>query len=162
MELLSEFERSGEGKKHSCSVGGFHDALDDLLEDPAVGIELPYDEVSLPESVNVEPTAREIRDASTGVTPAGLGVANYGTVTVESSSVNELVALYADSQVAVLRESDVVPDMDAAFDELNADVSEERRSHILVSAPSATGDMGTLVQGVHGPEELDVVVLEGI
>jgi L-lactate dehydrogenase complex protein LldG len=40
-------------------------------------------------------------------------------------------------------------------------IAEARNSHILVSGPSATGDMGTLVQGVHGPEELDVVVLEG-
>jgi L-lactate dehydrogenase complex protein LldG len=162
MDLLSEFERNGEGKKHRCAPDEFADVLDDMLEEPAVGVEIPFDGVSLPDDVNVEPTAREIRDASTGVTPAGLGVASYGNVTVKSESVAELVALYADSQVAVLRESDVVPDMDSAFDEVENGVAEARNSHILVSGPSATGDMGTLVQGVHGPEELDVVVLEGI
>lgn len=161
MELLSEFEMNGEGRKHTCAPGEFDDVLDELIDEPAVGVEVPFDGVSLPDDVNVEPTAREIRDAATGVTPAGLGVASYGNVTVESESVSELVALYADAQVAVLRESDVVPDMDTAFDELDNGIAEMRNSHILVSGPSATGDMGTLVQGVHGPEELNVVVLEG-
>jgi L-lactate dehydrogenase complex protein LldG len=161
MDLLPEFERNGEGKKHTCSEDEFADVLDDLLEEPAVGVELPFD-VPLPESVNAEPTAREIRDSVTGVTPARVGVASYGNVTVESTSVNELVALYADAQVAVLRESDIVADMDAAFDEMDAEMAEKRKSQVLVSGPSATGDMGTLVQGVHGPEDLDIVVLEGI
>ncbi|MDZ7688479.1 MAG: hypothetical protein U5J64_07135 [Halobacteriales archaeon] len=44
----------------------------------------------------------------------------------------------------------------------DAAVGEKRNSHVLVSGPSATGDMGTLVQGVHGPESLDIVVLEGM
>ena len=162
MEVLSEFERNGEGKKHTCSAEDFAGVLADLIEEPAVGVGLDLEGVSLPESVNVEPTAREIRDAVTGVTPAGLGVASYGNITVESTSVNELVALYADAQVAVLRERDLVPDMDAAFDEIDDSIAEARNSHIVVSGPSATGDMGTLVQGVHGPESLDIVVLEGM
>ena len=161
MSLLSEFERSGEAKKHRCALDEFDGVLEELLEQPAVGVEPAFD-VSLPDSVNVEPTAREIRDAVTGVTPASVGVANYGNVTVESTDVNELVALYSDAQVVVLRESDIVSDMDAAYDEMDAAVVDERGSHVLVSAPSATGDMGTLVQGVHGPESLDIVVLEGI
>jgi L-lactate dehydrogenase complex protein LldG len=159
MDLLPEFERNGEGKKHSCAPDEFDEVLDELIEEPAVGIEPSFD-VSLPEGVNTEPTAREIRDSVTGVTPARVGVASYGNVTVESTSVNELVALYADAQVAVLRESDIVADMDAAFDEMDAEMAETRKSQILVSGPSATGDMGTLVQGVHGPEDLDIVVLE--
>ena len=162
MDLLSEFKRNGEAKKHRCAPEEFGEVLGELIEEPAVGIGLPFDDVSLPESVNVEPTAREIRDSVTGVTPARIGVASYGNVTVESESVNELVALYADAQVAVLRESDVVPDMDAAYDEMDAEMAETRKSQVLVSGASATGDMGTLVQGVHGPESLDIVVLEGI
>jgi L-lactate dehydrogenase complex protein LldG len=162
MELLSEFETNGEGKKHTCDPDDFDDVLDGLIDEPAVGLEVPFDGLSLPDDVNVEPTAREIRDAATGVTPAGLGVASYGNVTVESESVSELVALYSDAQVAVLRESDIVPDMDTAFDGMGDRIAEAHNSHILVSGPSATGDMGTLVQGVHGPEELDVVVLEGM
>jgi len=161
MDLLSEFKRNGEGKKHRCAPEEFDGVLDGLIEEPAVGVEPSFD-ASLPESVNTEPTAREIRDSVTGVTPAGLGVASYGNVTVESVSVNELVALYADEQVVVLRESDVAPDMDSAYDEMDAAVAEKSNSHVLVSGPSATGDMGTLVQGVHGPESLDIVVLEGM
>lgn len=161
MDLLPEFERNGEGKKHTCAPEEFDEVLDELIEEPAVGVELPFD-VPLPEGVNVEPTACEIRDAVTGVTPARVGVASYGNVTVESTSVNELVALYADAQVAVLRERDLVPDMDAAFDEIDDSIAEARNSHIVVSGPSATGDMGTLVQGVHGPGSLDIVVVEGM
>jgi L-lactate dehydrogenase complex protein LldG len=159
MELLPEFERNGEGKKHSCAPDEFDEVLDELIEEPAVGVEPSFD-VSLPEEVNTKPRAREIRDSVTGVTPARVGVASYGNVTVESTSINELVALYADAQVAVLRESDIVADMDSAFDEMDAEMAETRKSQVLVSGPSATGDMGTLVQGVHGPEDLDIVVLE--
>jgi len=70
------------------------------------------------------------------------------------------VSLYSDRHVAVVREEQVVPDTGAAFDEAGPALAEDRGSVVMATGPSATGDMGALVQGVHGPSEVHVIVVE--
>ncbi len=78
----------------------------------------------------------------------------------------EQTSLFPDLHVAVLRASDVLPDMGAAFERLGPRLREGRtpganRSAIIATGPSATADMGALVRGAHGPREVHVVILEG-
>jgi L-lactate dehydrogenase complex protein LldG len=62
--------------------------------------------------------------------------------------------------VAVVRATDVVPDMAAGFDRLAGAFAAGATDAVLVTGPSATADMGALVQGVHGPAEMHVVIVD--
>lgn len=161
---LETFEASLEGLADSVrrvEPAAFEDALTELLVEPAVGVPLPFEEVSLDGTpVVTEFDAADLEAATTGVTPAGLGVATYGTVTVRSRPAgDELVSLYADRHVAVLRAADVVPDMSAAFERLADEFDAGERTQVLATGPSSTADMGGLIRGVHGPESVHVLVL---
>lgn len=162
---VDEFEESVAGTGASCrrtTAETLPAAVDDVVEDPAVGVELPFEGVSLLETaVTLDPPVEELEAAATGVTPGGLGIANYGTVTVDSRAAgDELLSLYPRHHVAVVAASDVVADMPATFERLAASFDDGATGHVLTTGPSATADMGSLVEGVHGPERVDVVVLE--
>ena len=145
------------------SPGEFPCAVTDAVEGPAVGVELDDvgSDVSLDGTpVDVDPTPAALREATTGVTGARLGVADYGSVVLAlTDRASELVSLFVERHVVVLREGDVVPDMDAAVDALDEEFSRTRGSAVLATGPSATADMGALVKGAHGPREVRVVVL---
>ena len=137
------------------------DILSDVVRTPAVGVPLPFEGVDLPESVTTDPTPTELAAAATGVTPAGLGVADYGSVLVQSHpDGTEPVSLYPDLHVAVLGADDVVPGMPEAFEWFGNEVRAGRESAIIATGPSATADMGALVRGVHGPTEVHVVLVD--
>lgn len=143
------------------STAEFESALAPLLDAPVVGTPLPFADVSLPDAVETDPTVADLEAARTGVTAAGYGIADYGSVVVQGGPAGEEpVSLYADEHVAVVAASDVLPDMDAAFDRLAADVRDGTGRAVIATGPSATADMGALVKGAHGPMEVTVVLLE--
>jgi L-lactate dehydrogenase complex protein LldG len=141
---------------------GFPAALSAAVEPPAVGVELPFDGVSLTDAdapIDVEPTARAAAEATCGVTAAEFAIADYGSVVLRSTTDGvEPVSLYGDHHVAVVREDDVLPDMNAAFDRLG-DLLRDGESAVLATGPSATADMGELVQGAHGPKSVHVILI---
>jgi L-lactate dehydrogenase complex protein LldG len=139
----------------------FATALAGIVRDPAVGVTLPFDGVSYPDGVTVDPTAAELERAHTGVTPATLGVADYGSVFLPSTPAGaEPVSLYPELHVAVVRAADVVPDLPEAMDRFADGARERDDSAVVATGPSATADMGELVLGAHGPEAVHVVVLD--
>jgi len=126
--------------------------LDDVFEDPPVSLD--------DAPVEVDPTPVALRAATTGVTGARLGIAEYGSVALSpADGAGELVSLFVDRHVAVVREADLVPDLGAALDEIGSDAAAARDGAVLATGPSATADMGALVRGAHGPGEVRVVVL---
>lgn len=139
----------------------FADALEDAVDPPAVGTRLPFDGVSLEgTAVVTDPTPAQLETATTGVTPVGGAIAEHGTVLVESRPEgDELVGLYPERHVAVLRESDLVPDTRTAMQEVGDAFAADPGSTVLATGVSATADMGETVEGVHGPKEVHVVVL---
>ncbi|NHN40927.1 LUD domain-containing protein [Halorubellus sp. JP-L1] len=161
-------------------------AIERAIEPPAVGVALHVD-VSLPAAVEREFAPAALQAARTGVTPGRLGVAETGSVLVRSTAdADELVSLYPDRHVAVVRADDVVGDVSTATawldDEVAARVDADadgdddatadgddpdanaagagRDSHVVATGVSATADMGALVEGVHGPTEVHVVVID--
>lgn len=132
----------------------------DLVQSPAIGVDLPEPFGRLPDSVETNLTTADLEAATTGVTPAILGIGDYGSVLLESDSAGtEAVSVYPEHHVAVVRAADVVPDMPAAFDRLGPRLREARRSIVFATGPSATADMGALVLGAHGPKAVDVVLV---
>ena len=160
-ESLSTFESSVPGEVHRTTAADAEEAIADAISDPAIGTALPLDGLSLPASVGTDLSPSALRAAETGVTPATLGVAAYGPVAIPSTADGtELVSLYTSRHVAVVAASDVVADMPAAYERLGEDAAAGTDTQILATGPSATADMGTLVQGVHGPSETHVVLVE--
>lgn len=136
--------------------------IDELVRTPAVGVALG-DDYAVPESVRLDPSPADLREAKTGVTKASLAVADYGSLVLESTPEGaEQVSLFGDLHVAVLHESDIVDDMTAAFEWLGPRLraeGDDGKSAILATGPSATADMGSLVRGAHGPKAVHVVVV---
>jgi L-lactate dehydrogenase complex protein LldG len=147
--------------------GGLSAVLGDVSDEPVVGAPLPFEGLSLPATVETDPTPADLDAARTGVTAAVFAVADYGSLVLESTPDGvEPISLFPDRHVAVLRADDVVPDMAAAFERLGPRLREGRdpganRSAILATGPSATADMGALVKGAHGPKSVHVVLVEG-
>lgn len=144
------------------SPAAFQDALADVIDEPAIGAPLPFADVTLEGlDIDLEPTPDQLREAACGVTAAALGVADYGTVVLESTPDGaELAGLFPDRHVIVVREQDLVPDMASAFERLGERVRDGHDDAVLATGPSATADMGELVYGVHGPRETHAVIVE--
>lgn len=139
-------------------------AISEAVTTPAVGVALNRIGVSLSETpVVVDPTPNQVSEARTGVTPASLAISDYGTLVLAGhGDGSELVSLFVERHIAVLRESDVVEDMETTFGRLGSAISGEFGDAILETGPSATADMGALVTGAHGPREVHaILVTEG-
>lgn len=151
-----------EGDVIRTEAGSLQEVLEDLLAAPAVATPTPFDELALTEmDVTTDPTPREVKDAAMGITTGELGIADYGSVVLSSTDDGtELISLYPDHHVAILDASDLVADMPAAFEELDAAVRAGRDDLVIATGPSATADMGTLVYGAHGPRDVTVVLVE--
>lgn len=135
-------------------------AIEAAIDGPAVGAPLPLEGVDLPSGVTTDPTPAELNAAVTGVTPASLAIADYGSLLLRADGAgSEPISLFVDRHVAVLRAEDVVPDMPAAFEWLGEELRESRDSVVVATGPSATADMGALVQGAHGPKTVAAVVV---
>jgi L-lactate dehydrogenase complex protein LldG len=140
----------------------FDEALDDAIEEPAIGAELSFPDLSLKNHpVTLDPSPDQLREARTGVTGSPIGISELGTVAVQSRSEgDEPASLFPERHVVVLRAADLRPDLESAFDWLREEFDAGRDSVVFETGPSATGDMGALVQGVHGPTEVHVIVVE--
>jgi L-lactate dehydrogenase complex protein LldG len=164
MSTVSTFEESLsrlDVELTTTTVEGFADALASIVEPPAVGARLPFEGVSLPESVPTDPTPADLEAAVTGVSPASLAVADYGSVVLPATADGaEQVSLFPELHVPVVQASDVVDGMPAAVGRLGEEFRDGRGSAIVATGPSATADMGALVRGAHGPTAVHVVVLE--
>lgn len=150
-----------DGTVSKTTAAAFEDALSAALDEPAVGVPIPIDGISL-ESTPVELTLTpsKLEAAHSGVTAASFGIGSLGTVFLESRQAgDEPVSLFPERHVVILAASDIVADLESAFERLEAEFTAGPVSGILASGPSATADMGATVQGVHGPSEVHVIVV---
>lgn len=144
------------------SVANAPDAILAAATNPTVAVDLPVPTDALTAAgVTVDPTPEQLRAARTGVTAGALGITSYGSVVLRcTGDGSEFLALYPDRHVAVVAASDVRPDMSDAIDAVADPMRAESADFVVATGPSATADMGAVVQGVHGPSEVHVVLLE--
>lgn len=139
----------------------FGATVDSLVREPAVGVPLEgYDGISLADTaVETPPTPRLLTESKTGVTPVGAAIAEYGTLVLDSDSAGtEPVSLYPPHHVGIVRESDVLGTVEDAGGHLKERFA-AGGSSIFATGVSSTGDMGSLVEGVHGPKHVDVILI---
>ncbi|MFB6299341.1 MAG: LUD domain-containing protein [Halobacteriales archaeon] len=163
-DLVATFEDSLRGLEVTwdrTTSEEFEATVMDVIEEPAVGAPLPFEELSLADTpVTLDPTPTELTGATTGVTAAGAGIAEYGTLMIQSRpGGDEPVSLYAERHVAVLRQSDLVAGVPEAISWLGEEFDAGNKSAIFASGASATADMGALVEGVHGPRDVHVIIV---
>lgn len=98
-------------------------------------------------------------EAPLGVSCAQAAIAETGTLVLGSASErHRLVSLVPPVHLALVRVADLVPDLDAAMEHLNRSGLPPLVS--FITGPSRTADIElTLVVGVHGPQELHVILL---
>jgi len=161
--LLDQFERtiSEYGvETRRVEPPDVEEAIESSISEPAIGTPLEIEGTTLPEAVNTEPTSADLEAAATGVTSASLAIASYGSVVLRANEAgSEPISLFNDRHVVVLEADDIVPDMEAAFEWFGEELRGSRDSAIIATGPSATADMGALVQGAHGPKEVEVIVV---
>ncbi|SFS92001.1 LUD domain-containing protein [Halostagnicola kamekurae] len=163
IDTTDRFADSLDAADVSCTrveAAGFADALADVVEQPAVGVPLGIDGVSLDDTdVETTPTPRHLREAETGVTRV-YGIVNHGTFVIQADEAGaEPVSLYPTTHVGVVCASDLHEDVWETASWLHGEFDAGRDSAVLATGTSATADMGELVSGVHGPQKVHAVVV---
>lgn len=107
---------------------------------------------------------KALQVAEVGVSPADLGVAETGTLIIASSDeLDRLVTALPGIHVVVLPRSKLVSSLEDAQPYVSQTLTRnsEAVSISLISASSRTSDVGGIsIQGVHGPKELHVLLLD--
>jgi L-lactate dehydrogenase complex protein LldG len=101
-------------------------------------------------------------DLHTALTLADRGIADTGTLVLDSTSEDlRLATMLAETHVAVLPVSRLQPTAFALEDELNRWMSSPPRYLAFITGASRTADIErVLTIGVHGPQELHVLLLK--
>ena len=117
------------------------------------------------EGLSAEDFARRVETADIGVTSVDYALADTGTLVLRSGlgrarSISLLPAVH----VALLRPAQIVSGLDDLFPLLAEDYAQSNAgldsALTFITGPSRTADIElTLVVGVHGPQELDVILL---
>lgn len=102
-----------------------------------------------------------IGSMSTALTMAEWGIAETATLVVDSASEDLRIAtMLSETHVAVLRRSRIVPDANALEEELKRKFAAGPGYLAFISGASRTADIErVLAIGVHGPQELHVLIL---
>ena len=90
-------------------------------------------------------------------------VAETGTLAFVSGPASPTTLNFLpDNHIAVLREDDVVPNLEDVFARLRTEHPGMPRTLNLISGPSKTADVEqTIVIGAHGPRRLHVILIAG-
>lgn len=104
-------------------------------------------------------SAQELFDCEVGITSAQFGIAETGTLVIESDKeFNRLTSLIPPIHICVLEASKLRNNLGEVLSELNKNLS---KSVTFITGQSRTSDIElTLALGVHGPRELFVFIVE--
>jgi L-lactate dehydrogenase complex protein LldG len=115
------------------------------------------------EAVAITPDLATLFDCDIGITAVQGAIAETGTLVLESDfEMNRLVSLVPPVHIALVNATDICLTLGEALSVLRKGQSPERglsRAVTFITGPSRTADIElTLAIGVHGPQELYVIV----
>ena len=162
LSLLVERLTDYKAVVHRVDVAGLPGAILEILGSGTVVVPpgLPSDWLpsSLEAVVDDGLDANRIAAADGVVTGAAVAIAETGTIVLDASpdQGRRIITLLPDLHICVLRPERVVASVPEAVARLDP-----RRPLTWISGPSATSDIElNRVEGVHGPRNLHVVLLE--
>ncbi len=99
---------------------------------------------------------------STGFTWADWGIAETGTLVMDSTSEDlRLATMFSETHIAVLPKSRIKPDSIALEKDLSTKLIAGPRYIAFISGASRTGDIERVITlGIHGPKELHILLME--
>jgi L-lactate utilization protein LutC len=102
------------------------------------------------------PSREELTNIAIALTDCACGIAETGSVVVNNDTGNSsYLSMLSTKHIVIL-------DSSKLFDRLRDifSVQELKKSNgfSIITGPSATADMGSLVRGVHGPQHLHIIV----
>lgn len=109
------------------------------------------------------PLRSHANDIHTALTPVDWGIAETGTLVLDSSSEDVRIAtMLSETHVALLPVSKIKPDVTALENEINAVLKADGSSYYaFITGASRTADIErVLTIGVHGPQELHILIME--
>lgn len=114
------------------------------------------------DEITASPSAAELFDYDVGISTAQAAIAETGTLVLESESErHRLVSLVPPVHIAIVNAADICLTLSEALAAVGRG-TELSPTITLITGPSRTADIElTLAIGVHGPQELYVIVNEG-
>jgi L-lactate utilization protein LutC len=114
-----------------------------------------------PTSQNPEDYRQRILETDVAIIAADYLLADSGTVVLlQSNHQSQLLTLLPSTLVVLSSSKSILPDMPAFFNKLSKKEKENEDSIIFITGPSKTADIEKiLILGVHGPEEVKVLVI---
>jgi len=109
------------------------------------------------------PLRSHANEIHTALTPVDWGIAETGTLVLDSSSEDVRIAtMLSETHVALLPVSKIKPDVTALENEINAVLKAYGSSYYaFITGASRTADIErVLAIGVHGPQELHILIME--
>lgn len=105
-------------------------------------------------------TGREVARADVGISGAELAVAETGSLLISHDGISELVAALPPVHIALVYSDQIIETLDEAFAFCQRELERALKDFVFVTGPSRTADIElTPVIGVHGPQELIVILL---
>jgi L-lactate dehydrogenase complex protein LldG len=119
-------------------------------------IEVGVDEIA------VAPSAADLFGYDVGISTAQTAIAETGTLMLDSEAErHRLVSLVPPVHIAIINAADICLTLGEAL-AASRQASEISRTITFITGPSRTADIElTLAIGVHGPQELYVIINEG-
>jgi L-lactate dehydrogenase complex protein LldG len=109
-----------------------------------------------------KPASADLERANVGITLCDALIAQTGSVLLTSRSAGgRALSVLPPHHVVIARESQLLPDLPAAFERLKTTYADDYPSLItFITGPSRTGDIErVLVLGAHGPRVLTVLLV---
>ncbi|HEV2836586.1 MAG TPA: lactate utilization protein [Pyrinomonadaceae bacterium] len=149
--VVADFKRNLELVDGHCILVNGPLEIEDAINRITKGKRIATSEASL--------STRDLFEYEVGITGVQLGIAETGTLVLDSSiERNRLVSLIPPVHIAVLDASRIYPTLADALSLLQSR-GEVSPAITFITGPSRTADIElTLAIGVHGPQELYVII----
>ena len=128
----------------------------------AKGLERLVELVAVQMDVTVAPSSSDLFDIDIGITTAQAAIAETGTLVLDSSRErNRLISLVPPVHIAIVEAANLHSTLGETLAALQRD-DEVSPIVTFITGPSRTADIElTLAIGVHGPQELYVIIYDG-
>lgn len=158
--VVDVFKESVEAVDGHCVVVQTEEELTRVLKN--FGGRIAISDAPLLNRLGIEPSRDNIFDIDVGITTAQAAIAETGTLVLDSSRErNRLVSLVPPVHIAIVDASTIFQTLGEALAFIHQD-GNISPAVTFITGPSRTADIElTLAIGVHGPQELYIIVNDG-